>query len=268
MSGLFLRSELLHRQGVRHAFSTRAGGVSAAPFDTLNLGKSVGDDPAAVEENLSRFLMAAGIERSTLSTVNQVHGHRVVFAPSGSDVLQDESDATIEDRVDADAIVAAPGRAAGVRTADCIPILLHDQRSGAVGAVHAGWRGTVAYVLVEALEAMHRRHGTRPKDIVTAIGPGIGSCCFFVGAEVADRFASHGLLRQTVEQDPDGRLRVNLARANWKLLTALGVPPEQIDVLDLCTSCRRDLFFSHRRDGGRTGRHLAIIAAGESAPSA
>jgi hypothetical protein len=248
---LFLRSSLLSAQGVLHGFSLREGGVSKAPFGSLNLGKAVGDDPAAVDENLNRFLSAVGLPRAQLVTVNQVHGDTVVVAEA------------LAGPVDADAIVASDGFAAGVRTADCVPILLHDPQTGVSAAVHAGWKGTVAHIATRTIEAMVRVHGTRPSDLIAAIGPRIGRCCFEVSADLALRFETDAAFGpDTVDSSRPARVTVDLALANRKLLESAGVTA--LEVLDFCSSCDSGRFFSHRRDAGRTGRHLAVIAGGRT----
>lgn len=257
VTALFLRSALLTDAGVPHAFSLRVGGVSAAPYDSLNLGKAVGDDLAAVDENLSRLFAALGLDRAQLATVNQVHGNIVVTA-SRSGVTSVDGQ-PLSDRIDADAIIAEEGRIAGVRTADCVPILLHDRRTGISAAVHAGWRGTVDRIVSHTVDAMQRRHGVRPPELLAVIGPRIGHCCFEVGDDLATRFETDVTFgRQTIGRSVAGRPTVDLALANQRLLSAVGVT--SVDVLNHCNSCAPELFFSHRRDAGRTGRHLAVIA--------
>jgi YfiH family protein len=245
-SDLFITSALLTGLGVRHGFSLRTGGVSTDALVSLNLGRAVGDAPENVAENLRRFAGSVGFDPPDLRTVNQVHGDQVALA--------DETNAP----VDADAVVVTNGRTAGVRTADCVPILLYDPMTGVAAAVHAGWRGTVSRVVVRALEALARAHGVRASDVRAAIGPRIGRCCFFVGQELADRFVADVSFGPAVIE-PGPPPRVDLALANELLLRASGV--EHVDTLPWCTSCRPDLFFSHRRDHGQTGRHLAVISA-------
>jgi YfiH family protein len=255
MFPLFVQSDLLRRLGIPHAFGVRTGGVSEAPYDSLNVGRAVGDRPEAVEENLRRFFAATGLDRATFTSVNQVHGDRVVRA--------EDIDAPPPD---ADAIVAGRRRSAGVRTADCVPILLADPRTGAVAAVHAGWRGTASRIAVRAIESLQAWHGTRADDLVAAIGPRIGLCCFEVGADLAERFASDPLFGGEIVERTGAVPHIDLAAANRKLLVAAGVASARIETLDFCTSCRRDLFFSHRRDGGKTGRHLSVIAGASTYP--
>jgi YfiH family protein len=235
----------------RHGFTTRDGGVSAPPHDRLNLGGAVGDDPAHVAENWRRLERATGLR---FARVRQVHGARVVHA-----------EAPCEPSEEADAVVSvAEGVAACVSVADCVPILLADPESGAVAAVHAGWRGTLAGIAAEGVGALERAVAAPPARLLAVIGPSIGPCCYEVSEEVAARFRDE--IWATVVRGPDaggsGRPHVDLWAANERVLVRAGVSAERIAVLGRCTSCERERFFSHRRDAGRTGRQVAFIAPG------
>lgn len=234
-------SQLLGDAGFVHGFSTRKGGVSSPPFASLNLGSRVGDAPEAVEENRRRLHEAAGLPAGSIRTCRQVHGPRVLDA-SGPHWREEE----------ADALLGAGGVAVGVFTADCVPVLLADPVSGEVVAVHAGWRGTVAEIAKEAVRALEQR-GRAAEGLLAAIGPAIARCCYEVSPELAATFRErYGAA--------EGR-KVDLVAANRSILLAAGLRPERIDVLDTCTFCNREEFFSHRRDGGRTGRHLSFIVS-------
>lgn len=250
---LWLESPLLAREGVPHGFSLRSGGVSGGPYASLNLGDAVGDDPASVRTNLGRLLKAAGGDVARLATVRQVHGASVVLA------VGDGQGVRVDGPSEADALVAAGGAWVGVRTADCVPLLLHDPRNGVSAAVHAGWRGTVADVAGHAIEAMARVYGTRPSELRAAIGPSIGPCCFEVGDEVAARFYEAPFDRGLVGRRPSGRAHVDLVEANVRLLLRRGISPDAIDRVAPCTVCDPARFFSHRRDAGLTGRHLSFV---------
>jgi hypothetical protein len=253
-----LRSERIPG-GCRHGFSTRAGGVSAPPYDALNLGGKWGDDPAAVAENRRRFARALGLDRP-LYLARQVHGTNVVRVRPGADP---EAVA----RLDADALCAdGPGLAVGVFVADCIPALFADPGTGAVAAAHAGWRGVVAGVLpatVRALAAL----GARPADLGVVLGPAIGPCCFEVGAEVVAAFRDADLgdaVRPSPRGKPD-RWHIDLKQAGRRQLERAGLDPRAIDAAEACTSCDRARFYSYRRDGGATGQMLGVIATRGSA---
>lgn len=237
-----IRSPLL--SAFPHGFTTRAGGVSPPPWDSLNLGRSVGDDPARVAENWRRLEAATGLG---FARARQVHGARVVHlrAPTEPD---DEADGVLS---------TAAGVAACVSVADCVPVLLADPRSGAVVAVHAGWRGTVARAAHAAVRALAGLAGGEPDRFLAAIGPSIGPCCYEVSSDLAARFARE--IGPVVHQEPAGP-RLDLWQANRRLLVEAGLRAECIDVVERCTSCDIGSFFSHRRDRGRTGRHAAFIA--------
>lgn len=253
--------ELLRAHGLparfAHGFATRRGGISPPPYDTLNAGLGWGDAPAAVAENRARILRAAGAARLALCT--QVHGAEVRAVEPGEDL-----GALAAERADA-LVGAAPGLALGVLTADCVPILLADARTGACAAVHAGWRGTVAGVALAAVRGMGERFGARPEDLCIAIGPSIGPCCFEVGDDVVEALAARWptlVPRVVVRGEP--RPRVDLWRANAGILAAAGVPPARIELLEVCTACDPVRCFSYRRDrratGAGTGQHLSLIA--------
>ena len=173
---------------------------------------------------------------SQLATVKQVHSAACVAAEGRSGVLG-QADALLEDR---------PGAVVAVKTADCIPLLLADERNRAVAAVHAGWRGTAAHIVQRAVEAMGARFGTTPADLHAAIGPGIGECCYEVGPEVAAQF---GL---------QGRAHVDLAGQNRQQLANTGIPIERVYVSGLCTMCGAE-FHSFRRDKESAGRMYSFI---------
>ncbi len=245
-----------------HGFSTRAGGVSAAPFDTLNLGARWGDLPANVAENRSRLLRASGIG-GPLYVARQVHGAAVVRVRAGDDP------AAIA-RVEADALVTGDaGVAVGIFVADCIPALIVDPRTGAVAAAHAGWRGTVAGVLPAVVRALVAEFGARPEDLRVALGPAIGACCFEVGADVVRAVegplgdaAAAGVVIPS-PRGVAGKWHVDLKAANRLLLERAGVRREAIDAGTDCTHHDRSRFFSYRRDG-ETGQLMGIVTRRES----
>jgi YfiH family protein len=256
-----LRSPLIEPP-FAHGFSTRAGGVSPAPFDTLNLGARWGDRPANVAENRRRLLRAAGVA-GPLYVARQVHGAAVVRVHAG-----DDPDALA--RVEADAVITGEaGVAVGIFVADCIPALIVDPRTGAVAAAHAGWRGTVAGVLPAVVRALAAEFGARPDDLRVALGPAIGACCFEVGVDVVQAFdaalgaaAAAEIVRPSPRGVP-GKWHVDLKAANRVLLERAGVRAEAIDVGTECTHHDRARFFSYRRDG-ETGQLMGIVARRES----
>jgi hypothetical protein len=206
----------------------------------------VGDEPDAVAENWARLRAATGL---AFARVRQVHGCRVVEAGAGTEPVEE-----------ADAVATAiPGVAACVSVADCVPILLADPRTGAVAAIHAGWRGTIAGVAAEGVRVLAARHGSRPGDLLAVIGPGIGPCCFEVDRALAVRFRDD--LGPVVASPRDQGSRVDLWAANQVVLRRVGLHRARVEVLGRCTSCEERTFFSHRRDRGLTGRHVAFVSA-------
>lgn len=159
------------------------------------------------------------------------------------------------DRPEADAMLTRdPGSLISVRTADCLPLLLVDETRRALGAVHAGWRGTAQQIAQRAVERMRDEFGSRPQDLEAAIGPSIGVCCYEVGPEVANRFPASSIQHKQ-------RAHLDLVAENRRQLTDSGVAPEKVHAAGLCTHCRSDLFHSHRRDGVAAGRMMAVIGA-------
>lgn len=247
-----LRAELLLRNGFRHGFATREGGVSPAPFAGLNLGAGVGDSRSNVAENLLLLARAIPFSPSDLYTVSQVHGREVRA------VRADESPADVR-RERADALVGrAGGLALGVRVADCGSVLLADRRTGAIGAVHAGWRGAVSGVVVEAIRAMARVHESRPEDLLAVIGPHIRRESFEVGADVAARLGA-AAPRERVVYERSPRPHADMTAVIRHQLRSSGLDERNIEDLGGCTYAEPDRFYSHRRDHGLTGRHLAVI---------
>jgi YfiH family protein len=260
-----------------HGFSTRAGGDSVLDGKpALNLGFTDWDERARVEKNRAAFAVALAAREMPLVAMRQFH----------SDVIYLASAPPEEEAPRADALATrASGLLLGVQTADCVPILLADTRRRVVAAIHAGWRGTLARIAIKTLGRMRMEFGTRSRDVVAALGPAIGRCCYEVGPEVAQAFAmqfpaaadwfdgpfeqlSHGeeplwlpwlTMMPPGHVPPPPRVQLDLRASNrWQLIDA-GVPETQIDVSDLCTACRTDLLFSYRREGAKTGRMMAVI---------
>jgi len=236
---------------VTQALFTRQGGVSPAPWASLNVGGTVGDQPERVRENRLRAFAALGRDPVTLFDVWQVHGVNVVIAdaPHPPQVPHQQADAILTDK---------PGLTLFMRFADCVPILLYDPVRKVVGMAHAGWMGTVRGTLRATIETMRARFGTRPADLQAAIGSSIGPDHYAVGPDVVAQ------VRQVFGEDAsgllsmlDGGVHFDLWAANRLLLEQAGV--RQIEVAGLCTACHVDDWYSHRAEKGRTGRFGAMI---------
>ncbi|MBN2574039.1 MAG: peptidoglycan editing factor PgeF [Deltaproteobacteria bacterium] len=239
----------------RHGFTTRAGGASRPPFDSLNLGWRWGDGAEAVAENHRRLLAVSGA--TAVLRVSQVHGTRILRA-RGTDapglVAAEAADGLATDE---------PGVGLSVHVADCTPILVACGRTGACAALHAGWRGTVLGMAVEAVQTMRAHFGCQPSDLRVALGPCIGACCFAVGPEVVAAFASAmpAARDNGVIVSPTGtQEHIDLRRFQRLQFEAAGVPPENIDVSADCTFCDpRGRFFSYRRAGRATGQSVGFV---------
>lgn len=249
--------EYLTAEGISvpHCFTTRYGGVSEGYLSSLNLGIHRGDKPENVRKNYEILGEALGFDVEKLVFTRQTHTDivRVVDERNCGEGLLRE----VEPECDA-LVTNTPGLVLAAFTADCTPILLHDGVTGAVGAVHAGWRGTVADIAGKAVRTMEREFGSRPGDIRAAIGPNIGVCCFETHADVPN--AVRAVLGEEAEAYivPDGeKFRVDLKGVNAALLRRAGV--RDIEISDACTACRPDRFWSHRQVGNDRGSLAAII---------
>lgn len=223
--------------------STRHGGVSGSPYDTLNLGRHVDDDPSSVEENRRRFCAALDTDPAWLATAGQVHGStvRVLEAPRHEPFCDG-------------LVTTTPGLLLAIATADCAPVLLADPVHRVVGACHAGWRGAAAHIVADTITTMTDRGGA-PSDIRAYVGPCISMEAFEVGSEVAEHFDAGVVHRREEWRRP----HVDLKQALHRQLMDAGVPADGIEVSDRCTVRESDDFFSHRASGGTTGRMFAAV---------
>ena len=241
------------RGELQHGVFTRLGGISAPPFATLNTGHTVGDDPAAVAENHRRICSTLGTDAASIASGSQVHGVGVaVIGPQDRGCVQPSTDVLVTNQ---------PNIPLMQRFADCTPLLLYDPVRRALGLAHAGWRGTVQGVAIEAVRAMGRAFGCRPADIVAGLGPSIGPCCYEIGQVAGQiRKAFPNGDRWLVVQR-NGAVHLDLWSANLQQLQAMGV--RQVEVADICTACHTKEFFSHRAERGHTGRFgvMAMLSA-------
>lgn len=292
----WLASSTLNRHGwLLHAFSTRLDGRDRKPSAALNLGFTKNDPRPVVEKNRERFFRQLGAEGFVLAELRQTHSakiHRITRGaagkleyrpcgyalPPGYKNPRPEGDALFTDE---------PGILISVRSADCMPILVADPKRRAVAAIHAGWRGALERIIEKTIGEMVRVFGSQPRDLLAAVGPSIRACCYEVGEEVLSAFCGrfkrgedffreppedkseiarrHPLLFLTRQPPGHGphatRLKhLDLAAVARGQLLSAGARATNIQVADFCTACRTDLFFSHRREGSRAGRMMAVIA--------
>lgn len=243
-------ANLASHDEVFHGVFTRLGGVSSSPYDSLNVGHFIGDDHEAVGTNHDLICRALGIARRDVATAHQVHGNRVALVrPEDRGRVIPATDALITDTA---------GVALMLRFADCLPVLLYDLVHQVIGLAHAGWKGTIGRIAAKTISAMIETCGSRPADIMAGLGPCIGPCCYQVGAEVIEVVkASFNHWQGLLRPQGDDFFHFDLWEANRRQLVELGV--EKIEVIQLCTACRTDEFFSHRVEGGRTGRFAVIL---------
>ena len=245
---------------ISHGFLSRIGGISKAPFSSLNFDMRDGDSAANIELNKIAAGKLFGFDASRLLTINQVHGNDVLI------INKPTRDTFTLSKTSADAIITNQcGIAIGVLTADCVPILLADPVKKIIGVVHAGWKGTAKGVVQKTVETMVKQFGSDKKALLAAIGPSIGSCCYKVDEVVAKEFGGNEYLiplyppLKKGESKGDFEWGLDLKRANFIQLLNMGILEKNISVENLCTSCRNDLFFSYRKDGKITGRQLNFI---------
>lgn len=253
---ILLTSPLLSE--VTHGFSTRPGGISVAPWDSLNLGLGRGDSDAAVLENYRRFCQVLHISETNTVLSRQVH-ETTVRVCTGADAgkgLFSPRDYT------ADALVTGePHLPLVVFSADCGIILLYDPIHQAVGAIHAGWRGCAAGIVEKTVQVMTAHYGSRPGDLLAAIGPCIGKCCFETDDDVPQAMkAALGKDAEPYLEHCTPKWHIDLAGLNRQWLLRAGLTPEHIETCDLCTACHPELFWSHRKTGDARGAQIAMIS--------
>jgi len=243
--------------GLVHGVTTRLGGVSAPPFASLNLSFAVGDDPGAVRCNRQRLAETLGVPVQATVTAHQVHGttvRLVTATEAGAGALDPATSLPASDAL----ITTTPGLYLTQRYADCLPMLFYDPRRRAAGLAHAGWRGTLAGIAGKTVMAMIAAFQTHPADLWVGLGPAIGPCCYEVGADVIAAAAAAGQ-SAALRPQGNGRVHFDLWAANRDQLRAAGVPDTQILDSHLCTACHTNAFYSHRAEGGRTGRFGALL---------
>ena len=242
---------------VPHCFTTRLGGVSKGPLASLNIGMHRGDEPENVAQNFRLLGNALGFCETDLVLTRQTHSD-IVRRVTKSDHMG--LDHHVYPECDA-LITNDPGTALVVFTADCTPILLHDPVTGAVGAVHAGWRGTASALAAKTVAAMAEHFGTDPKNIRAAIGPNIGFCCFETDGDVPEAIDKYlgGDSEGMYTRRADGKYMVDLKAANKRRLVQLGLKAENVDISEECTMCSHDKYWSHRYTKGLRGTQAAVI---------
>jgi purine-nucleoside/S-methyl-5'-thioadenosine phosphorylase / adenosine deaminase len=235
---------------VTHAISSRHGGTSSAPFNTLNLSITVGDASSNVHSNIKRMHDAIALDQSCTVDASQAQADQIA-------IVDDRHRGTRIKHVDA-LLTKQPDLPLLLRFADCVPILLHDPAHRAIGVVHAGWRGTVSHVAAKSVQAMQQAFGTRTRDVIACIGPAIGPCCYKIRQDVISRVRMAFDNFDSILLQHNGSTYLDLWRANAIQLRGLGVG--QIEIAEVCTADHVDDFYSWRAENKNTGRFGAIIA--------
>lgn len=238
-------------RSVRQGVFTRRGGISPAPWESLNLGGSVGDDPSRVAQNRIRVFEAMECDPASLHDVWLVHGTDIVYADAPRPLEQPSARADI-------LLTDNPQVTLYMRFGDCVPILLYDPKRRVIGLAHAGWMGTLRGVAQAALDGMHARYGCAPSDVIAGVGPSISVDHYQVGQDVISQFAEkYPEDMPHIVQERQDAVYLDLWTSNARQLQRAGV--EHIQISGLCTACHLDDWFSHRAEKGRTGRFGAIM---------
>lgn len=251
----YMQPDWAAETAVQAGFTTRNGGVSRPPYNSLNLAYNTEDARHNVEGNRSTLTRAFDLHPHQLLTVKQVHGTDILI------IDQPNHDLSHFLTVASDAIITnQPGFMFGVLVADCFPILLHDPAKRVGAAVHAGWRGAASGLLGKTVEAMQTNFGCRPENLLAAIGPGIAAHEYEVDRAVRDAFRQgSGHWQQIAQETSLGKWQLDLQRSCLLQLQEVGIPAASIGVVEECTCCHREMFFSYRRDKGITGRQIGFM---------
>ena len=255
---------LLERSGiVKHCFTTRQGGVSEGIFESLNLSFTRGDKREAVEENFRRVAEALGTKYENFVFTDQTHTtnvRRVGRQDAGKGLIRERGYSDVDGL-----ITNEPGIVLSTFYADCVPLYFVDPVHRAIGLSHSGWRGTVGRMGKVTLDAMKREFGTRPEEVICAIGPSICQSCYEISEDVAVEFKEEfpGQEAEILIDRKNGKYQLDLWRANELILLEAGVKPEHLAVTNICTCCNSELLFSHRASQGKRGNLGAFLSLRE-----
>lgn len=254
----YFRYEINGEPGLKMLFTTRRGGASNGRYESLNMGYSTLDDKKLIYENRAIVLNEFNLGIDRMVSSDQIHGIKVVEV---TDFKKDYGECDGLFTVEKNTVLC-------MYFADCTPLFFWDAKKRAGGLVHAGWRGTCNGIGRESINFMAEKYGSRPEDITVIIGPSIGHCCFEVGTEVAREFeekldkkitSGNITLKSKTSKESAPKYLINLKKINYNILTNCGISPDNILTHEICTCCRRELFFSYRRDNRDTGRMAGLF---------
>lgn len=243
---------------VKYVFSTRFGGVSENEFKSMNLGFSTGDDKKRVEQNYKIFCRATGINYNSLVLSSQIHSDNVYIATS-KDFKDNPWEKPVRSGIDS-LITNEPGVTIATFYADCMPIFILDPVKRVIALAHSGWRGTLLGIALNTVNKMSKVFGCNAQELICCIGPCIGKCCFEVDAPLYNEFKNNNYPSQDkiIYKKSNDKFLIDLCEANFQTLNNVGIKRENIFVSDLCTSCCKDLLFSHRATNGKRGTMAAM----------
>jgi YfiH family protein len=245
-------------ENLLHGITTRKGGLSKGPFSSLNLGLNTGDSPDDVMQNRKEVLSALGWKPESLVSPVQIHGTRVATVTQSSRG-KGWGDSDLGFGGADGMITREAGLLLMIKVADCLPVFFFDPFEKAIGLIHAGWRGAANGIVTKAIEAMVASFQCKPEHTMAGIGPGIGPCCFIVGDDVREAFGNQSGADAFSRTDADSRFHFDLKETILRELLSCGLREENIGTAEECTCCKEELFYSHRRDRGTTGRMAALI---------
>ncbi|MBN2220579.1 MAG: peptidoglycan editing factor PgeF [Vallitaleaceae bacterium] len=246
---------------LKHAYSTREGGVSEGCFSSLNLGFFRGDEEERVLENYRRFAQTLGLELDQLVLSNQVHGAEIYHIKKHD---AGKGFTKRNDIIGVDGFITKElGLGLVTLYADCVPLFFYDPKQKVIGLAHAGWKGSALKIAKKMIDEMVSYYGCNPKDVLVGIGPSIGPCCYEVSEDVKKEFdflAGSVIMTKIVSKIANGKYKLNLWQINKEILLQAGVLEKHIEISALCTKCDSNRFFSHREMGVNRGSQAAIIA--------
>lgn len=259
----YLQSPMLKAcEFLTHAFCTRLGGASKDDYKSLNMSFREGDEEFRVLANWDKLSTAFDIPLDNFLVLNQVHGDDILVIKPHGDYF------TSREALNYDAIVTNRSNLAiCIKTADCVPVFIVDRIKKVIAAVHAGWRGSALGISAKVVRLMQNQYGSNPRDLLAAIGPSIGKCCYEVDTATAEAFRSHNHVETFLfPGNRKGHWMLDLAEANRRQILTGGIPDANIETSGLCTTCHQEAFFSHRGSGGITGRQINFLMIKGDAP--